>query len=86
MDLVMAPYAGDQRLAVTCCHPLDPERFLWLSRASEISEATDVVDLERSVLRPAHLTDLCEEVLYHFAAPAVHGFGAVQNTHVFVPP
>jgi hypothetical protein len=85
MDLLMAPSAGDQRLAVTCCPPLDPERFFFLSRSVEICEAPDVVDLAGAFHRPAPLTNLGEEALHHFAAPAVDVFGAVKDTRVVVP-
>src|SRR3954462_4182530 len=86
MDVLVAAVADDQGLALACSHPLDPQRPFPASRPVQISEAADVVDLERPILGAAVLASLREEALTDLAsAAAVNRWRAVAQDHVPLP-
>src|SRR3954466_339711 len=86
MDVLVAAVADDQGLAPACSHPLDPQRPFAASRPVQISEAADVVDLERPILGAPGLASRREEALDDLAsAAAVNRWRAVAHDHVPLP-
>src|SRR5262245_64968654 len=85
MNGFMARLADYQRLAAAGSHPLDPERLSAPARSVQISQLTDVVDLKRSLLRPAQLAVLSQKALHHLAPNAEHLPGFVVEDGALLP-
>jgi len=86
MNGLVALLTDDQSLAAARSHPLDPGRFLALSRSIQIGKLADVVDLT-GPLGPTELAFLSQKALHHLTSSTenfliVTLFGVGVDTHL----
>src|SRR5437879_5683884 len=84
MNDLVAFLADHQCLAVTCGHPLDPERFFTPAWLVQIRKLADVVNLTVPFC-PAELTLLSQKALHHLTPNAEHLLGLIVEDGAFLP-